>query len=133
MLATVWLDVVFVPLLVLGVEPIAVAEGEEAGCAPPHPCRFHPLARRSASALGSPWLGGARRWGSRAGWIRGGVSFSHWLLDLLFHRAEMPWLPAKWGELPRLGLGLRRLPALGAAIEAALVVLAKGAQSLGCP
>ena len=31
MLATVWLDVVFVPLLLLGVETIGVAEGEESG------------------------------------------------------------------------------------------------------
>ena len=35
----------------------------------------------------------------------------------------MPWLPANWGDLPRLGLGLWRQPVLSAAIEAALVVL----------
>jgi hypothetical protein len=35
----------------------------------------------------------------------------------------MPWLPANWGDLPRLGLGLWRQPALSATIEAALVVL----------
>lgn len=124
MLATVWLDVVFVPLLVLGVETIAVADGEEAGYghAIIHAEYTHSLL---GALLLSAVFGGvvARRWGLRTGWILGGVSFSHWLLDLLFHRADMPWLPANWGDLPRLGLGLWRQPALSAAIEAALVVL----------
>jgi hypothetical protein len=124
MLATVWLDVVFVPLLVLRVETIAVAEGEEAGYghAIIHADYTHSLVGALLLSALFSWVA-ARRWGSRAGWILGGVSFSHWLLDLLFHRADMPWLPANWGDLPRLGLGLWRMPALSAAIEAALVVL----------
>jgi hypothetical protein len=124
MLATVWLDVLFVPLLVLGVETIAVAEGEEAGYghAIIHADYTHSLLGALLISALFGWVA-ARRWGHRAGWILGGVSFSHWLLDLLFHRADMPWLPANWGDLPRLGLGLWRQPALSATIEAALVVL----------
>lgn len=124
MLATVWLDVVFVPLLLLGVETIGVAEGEEAGYghAIIHADYTHSLLGALLLSALFGWVA-ARRWDVRAGWILGGVSFSHWLLDLLFHRADMPWLPANWGDLPRLGLGLWRMPVLSAAIEAALVVL----------
>jgi hypothetical protein len=47
---------------------------------------------------------------------------SHWLLDLLMHRADMPILPGSAGDLPRLGLGLWRSPAGSAVLELALVV-----------
>jgi hypothetical protein len=51
------------------------------------------------------------------------VVASHWLLDLLVHRSDMPILPANIGNLPRLGLGLWRLPDVSAAIELALVLI----------
>lgn len=124
MLAAVWLDVVFVPLLLLGVETITVPDGGAAGYghAVIHADWTHSfLGALALSAL----FGGvaSRRWDRRAGWILAAVSFSHWLLDLVVHRADMPWLPANWGDLPRLGLGLWRHPAASALAEAALVLL----------
>jgi hypothetical protein len=45
-------------------------------------------------------------WGRRTGVVLGLVSFSHWLLDLIVHRHDMPVLPGNAGHLPRLGFGL---------------------------
>jgi hypothetical protein len=51
------------------------------------------------------------------------VAASHWLLDLVVHRADMPILPGNMAHLPRLGFGLWRFPWVSAAIEAVLVLL----------
>ena len=51
------------------------------------------------------------------------VAFSHWVLDLLVHRMDMPLLPADLGNLPRLGLGLWQYPLVAAGLEALLVIV----------
>ncbi|MEX0860757.1 MAG: hypothetical protein WD017_07485, partial [Cucumibacter sp.] len=87
-----------------------------------HPCRLDaPLlgALVLSSILG---LVGYGAWGRVAGWVLAAVSFSHWLLDLVVHRADMPVLPANWGDWPKLGFGLWASPWIEIAIEAALVV-----------
>jgi hypothetical protein len=123
MLATVWLDVLFVPLLLSGVETVTPVAGSAGGYgnAIIHADYTHSLV--GALAL-SALFGGVAGifWGRRAAWILAAVSFSHWLLDLLFHRGDMPILPADIGNLPRLGFGLWQFPVLAAAIELALVV-----------
>ena len=48
---------------------------------------------------------------------------SHWVLDLIVHRPDMPVLPGNMGDLPRLGFGLWTEPMIAAAVELALVVL----------
>ena len=50
------------------------------------------------------------------------VVFSHWVLDLITHRADLPLLPGNLGDLPRLGFGLWRTPVAAAIVEIALVV-----------
>jgi hypothetical protein len=50
------------------------------------------------------------------------VSFSHWVLDLPVHRADMPLLPANAGGLPLLGFGLWRYPVVSILIELVLVL-----------
>jgi hypothetical protein len=52
----------------------------------------------------------------------GAVVFSHWLLDLVVHRGDMPILPGNAGDLPRLGFGLWKAPAVSILVELALVV-----------
>lgn len=123
MLATVWLDVVFVPLLLAGVETIGPAPGLEAGYgnAIIHADYTHSLIGAAVLSALFGWGGGAL-YGRRAGVVLGLVAFSHWLLDLLVHRADMPLVPANWGELPRLGLGLWQWPWLTASIEAVLIL-----------
>jgi hypothetical protein len=61
-------------------------------------------------------------WGRRNGLVIGFVVFSHWLLDLLVHRPDMPILPGNAGDLPLLGLGLWMVPWLSAFVELCLVL-----------
>ena len=122
MLATAWLDVVFIPLLATGTETIESAPGATGyGSAVIHADYTHSLV--GAFVL-SALFGGAAMlpWGRRTGLVLGAVAFSHWLLDLLVHRGDMPILPGNAGDLPRLGLGLWQIPPLAIAIELALVL-----------
>jgi hypothetical protein len=49
------------------------------------------------------------------------VVFSHWLLDLLVHRPDLPILPGNAGNLPLLGFGLWEYPVVSAIIEFILI------------
>jgi membrane-bound metal-dependent hydrolase YbcI (DUF457 family) len=128
MLATQWLDVVFVPLYLLGVErlePIAGMKPGGYGASMIHADYTHSLV---GAALLSAAFGAvaAIRHGRRSGAILALVSMSHWVLDLVVHRGDMPILPAGVGHLPRLGLGLWRYPVASAALELAIVLVGAG-------
>jgi hypothetical protein len=127
MLATVWLDVVFAPLLAFGVETIAPAPGTDNGYGEAiiHADYTHSLvgALVLAATFGAV---AAWRLGRRTGVVLGAVVFSHWLLDLVMHRGDMPLLPGNAGELPRLGLGLWKLPAVSMTLEVVLLVVGFG-------
>lgn len=45
-------------------------------------------------------------WGNKSGLIISAVTFSHWILDLLVHRPDLPILLGNAGDLPMLGFGL---------------------------
>ena len=62
-------------------------------------------------------------WGRRSGLVLAGVVFSHWLLDLIVHRDDMPILPGDLGSLPRVGFGLWRVPTASALLELLIVLL----------
>ena len=51
------------------------------------------------------------------------VVMSHWMLDLIEHRPDMPVLPGNLGNLPRFGFGLWAQPGMSAALELLLVVI----------
>lgn len=123
MLATVWLDIIFVPLFLMGIETIRPAPGTHGGYGGViiNADYTHSL----IGALGISAIFGAIAavwWGRRTGFVLGAVVFSHWLLDLVVHRADMPILPGSQGTLPRLGLGLWRLPNAVMSVELALVI-----------
>jgi hypothetical protein len=61
-------------------------------------------------------------WGRRVGAVLGAVVFSHWVLDLIVHRADLPVLPGDVGNLPLLGFGLWQVPAAAIAVELDLVL-----------
>jgi hypothetical protein len=61
-------------------------------------------------------------WRREVAVILAGVVFSHWLLDLPMHRADMPLLPGNAGHGPLLGFGLWRAPFLAMLLELAIVV-----------
>ncbi|MGC1301790.1 MAG: hypothetical protein WA840_05390 [Caulobacteraceae bacterium] len=123
MLATVWLDVVFVPLLLSGIETVQPADKGHTGYGAYiiHADYTHSLV---GMIVLSVVLGGLASllWGRRPGIVVGLVAASHWVLDLLVHRPDMPILPGNIGGLPRLGLGLWRFPLAASGIELALVL-----------
>jgi hypothetical protein len=122
MLASQLLDVLFVPLYLAGIETIEKVGAGGYGGGVIHANYSHSLVGAlilSAVAL----LAGGLAWGRRSGWILAGVTFSHWVLDLLVHRADLPLLPGNWGNLPTLGLSLWQYPVLTASIELAMIAV----------
>ena len=124
MVATQWLDIFFVPLFLLGIEtidPVDPAHPNAYGASIIHANYTHSL----VGALGLAAVFGAvsaRAWGRRVGVVLGAVVFSHWILDLVVHRGDLPVLPGDVGGLPRFGFGLWQFPAVAAGLELALVI-----------
>ncbi|GAA3201869.1 permease [Dactylosporangium siamense] len=122
MLATQLLDVIFVILFLAGgVEGLTDVTGGSYGEALIHAYWTHSLIGALGIAAAAAGVAGWR-WGRRPGLVIGATVFSHWLLDLLVHRADLPILPGNAGDLPLLGLGLWRTPWASAAVELALVL-----------
>jgi membrane-bound metal-dependent hydrolase YbcI (DUF457 family) len=126
MLATVWLDVVFVPLFLTKLETLEPVPGLPGGYGQNiiHADYTHSLigALVLSAIFGTAC---AVPWGKRCGVVLGLASFSHWLLDLVVHRHDLPLLPGNAGDLPRLGFGLWQLR--GASIAAELLLVVVGA------
>jgi membrane-bound metal-dependent hydrolase YbcI (DUF457 family) len=123
-LATVWLDIIFVPLFLSAIETIEPVPGTHSdyGAGIIHADYTHSFI---GALLLSVVFGLAcgPRWGRRSGIVLGLVSFSHWLLDLVVHRSDMPILPGDIGHLPKLGFGLWQSPSAAFITELALVVV----------
>jgi hypothetical protein len=62
------------------------------------------------------------RLGRRVAVVIALVSASHWVLDLVVHRPDMPVLPGNLGNLTFLGLGLWNHPRAAACVELVIVV-----------
>jgi hypothetical protein len=124
MLATVWLDILFVPLYLSGIEKALPADPAHQGYGADiiYADYTHSLLGMIALSAALGVLAGLF-WGRRPGIVVGFVAASHWLLDLIVHRGDLPILPGNIGDLPRLGLGLWRHPPLSATIELALVLV----------
>jgi hypothetical protein len=127
MLATAWLDLVFVPLFLTGIERIHPVPGMHGGYGngiidADYSHSFVGMLAFSA-ILAMVFL---PSWGKRTATVIGLVVASHWALDLLVHRADMLVFPANLGNFPRFGFGLWRFPMLVALLEALLVLLGAG-------
>jgi hypothetical protein len=123
MLATVWLDIVFIPLFLTGIESIETVPGLHGGYGAGiiHADYTHSLL--GALLLSAMFAAiAAVPWGRRTGIVLGAVVFSHWLLDLIVHRPDMPMLPGNFGDFPKVGFGLWERPVASAMIELALIV-----------
>jgi hypothetical protein len=123
MVATQLLDVAFVPLLLTGVETMDDTQhGDGYGELIIHADYTHSLLGALIlsvlAGLAARWL-----WGKRASYIIAGVAFSHWILDLVVHRSDMPLLPGNWGDLPLLGLGAWKYEGLSIGLELLLLVV----------
>jgi hypothetical protein len=124
MLATVWLDIVFVPLLLMKIETMEHVPGLRGGYGQNiiHADYTHSL-------LGSLVLSAVFAlmfvvpWGKRCAMVLGLVSFSHWALDLIVHRRDLPLLPGNFGHFPELGFGLWHFKEISASLELLLILL----------
>ncbi len=120
MLATVWLDVIFLPLFLVHLETLQTIHAGYGGSII-HANYTHSLVGMLAlsSILGVMFL---PRLGRRVALVIALVSASHWVLDLVVHRPDLPLLPGNLGHLPLLGAGLWNDPRLAAMVELLLVV-----------
>jgi len=124
LLATFFLDVVFIFFAAGGLEkiiPVDQANPNAYGGSLIHAYYTHSLVGALLiSAIAGLFAGW--RWGTRGGYVIAGVVFSHWILDLLVHRPDLPILPGNLGNLPLLGFGLWQYPAISAILELILVI-----------
>ena len=121
MLATQLLDVLFLGTYALGVERLDPVPGTAGGYG-----NLIITADYTHSLVGSLAISlvaaiiSSIFWGRRNGMVVGAMVLSHWVLDLLVHRADLAVLPGNAGNLPRLGMGLWQWPWVVAAIELGL-------------
>ena len=124
MLATVWLDIVFVPMFLMKLETLEPAPGLHGGYGENiiHADYTHSLVGALLLSLVFGLIFSVR-WGRRCAIVLAFISFSHWLLDLVVHRHDMPILPGNLGHLPRLGFGLWQFRTASALVELLLIIL----------
>jgi membrane-bound metal-dependent hydrolase YbcI (DUF457 family) len=120
MLSTQLLDVLFVPAVLTNLESLETPAGGGYGEAVIHAYYTHSLVGALLISL-AMGLFGRWKWGNKTGLILGLMVFSHWLLDLLVHKADLPLLPGNLGNLPLLGFGLWSSPLVSILVELALI------------
>ena len=111
-LAAQFVDVLWPTLLLLGVERVAIVPGITT--VTPLDFQHYPVSHSLAAVIGwAALLGGAYYAmfrSRRAAWVIAALVVSHWFLDLVVHRPDLPLAP---GHEARLGLGLwNSLPAI---------------------
>lgn len=121
MFSSVWLDIVFGPLFIAGVEtfqPVA-NHGLYGGTLIHADSTYSVAGMLFLSAL----LGGicSPFWGTRSALVIAVVAVSHWVLDFLAHRPDLPILPGNAMNLSKLGLALWQYPIVSAGLELILV------------
>ena len=127
-LAVQLLDVVWAPLVLLGVEKVRIVPGFTA--TNPLDLYYYPYTHSLVAAIAwgaaaaiayRLWTGFSRRpgGGSRAAAIVGIAVFSHWVLDFVVHRPDLPI----YDDAAKVGLGLWDRPLLAFGLEAALLLL----------
>ncbi|MFI5119908.1 MAG: hypothetical protein ACHQM4_05810 [Thermoanaerobaculia bacterium] len=137
-LAVQFLDVLWAPFVLLGIEKVRIVPGFTA--TNPLDLYYMPYTHSLLAALfwscvdGAVYQYVARPPGRRAGFVIGLAVFSHWVLDFIVHRPDLPL----YGNSVKVGLGLWNAPALAFGLEAALLfggmwlyLRGRPAQSLG--
>ena len=114
-------DVVWAVLVLLGIEKVRIVPGITAS----NPLDLYYMPYTHSLVAGILWavaaivvckpLRGVRNW-SAAAWI-GLAVFSHWILDLLVHRPDLPL----YDDTMKVGLGIWNYPAIALLLEALLL------------
>jgi hypothetical protein len=120
-LAVQWLDVLWAPLVLLGVEKVRIVPGFTAT----NPLDLYYMPYTHSLVAASLWSVAAafayrlmaRPAGSGAGTTVGLAVFSHWLLDFIVHKPDLPL----YDDTAKVGLGLWDRPALALGLEAILL------------
>jgi hypothetical protein len=115
-------DVVWAKLVFLGVEKVRIVSGFTA--TNPLDLTYMPYSHSLVAAVA--WSAAAaiayrlivRRSTSRASFLVGFAVFSHWILDFVVHRPDLPL----YDDTAKVGLGLWDRPALAFGLEAALLL-----------
>ena len=118
--ATYWLDIVWPVFLLAGIEQVRIDPGNTA--VTPLDFVHYPWSHSLAAALAWSALFGLAclRAGKRAALVLALLVFSHWVLDVITHRADMPLWP---GSGTLLGFGLWNSIPATIAIECAMFAL----------
>jgi hypothetical protein len=120
-LAVQLLDVLWAPLVLLGIEKVRIVPGITASS--PLDLYYMPYTHSLPAALGWAVLAGLsyhllrRPAGRGAPLVIAAAVFSHWVLDLLVHRPDLPL----YGNSVKMGLGLWNAPVVAFGLEAALL------------
>lgn len=119
-LAVQWLDVIWAPLVLLGIEKVRIVPGFTA--TNPLDLYYMPYTHSLVAALvWSAAAAGAYRLLSRAttrtSLLIGLAVFSHWILDFVVHRPDL----ALYDNTAKVGLGLWNYPALAFGLEALIL------------
>jgi hypothetical protein len=115
------LDVAWAPFVLLGIEKVRIVPGITASSAldlyyMPYTHSLIAALLWSAAAFGVYRLM-APRGGSRPALIVGAAVFSHWVLDLLVHRPDLPL----YDNTAKVGLGLWNFPVPALVLELAVL------------
>jgi hypothetical protein len=120
-LAVQLLDVVWAPLILLGVEKVRIVPGITASN--PLDLYYMPYTHSLVAAVlwsiaaGVTYRYLARPAGGRPPLVVGLAVFSHWVLDFIVHRPDLPL----YDNSAKVGLGLWNAPALAFGLEAVLL------------
>ena len=119
-LAVQWLDVIWAPFVLLGIEKVRIVPGFTA--TNPLDLYYMPYTHSLVAAL--VWSAAAagayhlwRRASVRTSLLVALAVFSHWILDLVVHRPDLPL----YDNTAKVGLGLWDYPTLAFGLEAALL------------
>jgi hypothetical protein len=123
LLATFWLDIIFTVFSMFGLESFAPMNPAQPmyGEVIINAHYTHSLVGALLISIFTGWLA-SLPWKKDGGLVIGAVVFSHWILDLLVHRPDLPILPGNLGDFPLLGFGLWQYPRLSGTIELALAI-----------
>ena len=99
------LDFAYIPFSLAGIERMEPVGDGGYGNMMIYAFYTHSLVGALILSLLAAGLSG-KFWGRKSGMITGAVVFSHWILDLIVHRPDMPILPGNIGNLPLLGFSL---------------------------
>jgi hypothetical protein len=120
MVAAQTMDVAVLPLIGLGVESVTLAGYGQAVI---NAYYTHSLVGAVVLAALVFAIGKLVWQTPRAAWTLALLSASHWPLDYLVHRPDMPLLPNNVGSFPLLGLGLWNFPWVALASEIVMAVI----------